>query len=96
VKESEHTASYTTKNSEQVKRENAAIEYQVVRLDTAAPSGCISNADCNSGQMCIASTCIKVPEQPVSVLEFPSILLSITDLIGFLGSVLFIRRTREH
>ena len=37
---------------------------------------------------------VVVAEKPVP--EFPSVLLPVTMIIGFLGTVLFIRRTREH
>jgi len=75
-----------------------------LKQDTAGKTFCnnvvVGGGDGEMGGPDSGSTeaidCITIPEEPIPAPEFPSALLPTTMIIGFLGAVLLIRRTREH
>ena len=57
----------------------------------------IRAVDANGAPICDSNTLtMTFPKTCNSVPEFPSLLLPVTLVIGFLGTVLYIRRVREH
>jgi len=60
---------------------------------SGACGACTADSQCDTGQVCQSGTCTT---QGTPVPEFPSIILPAAVIIGILGAVLYIRRTREY